>query len=106
MKRISSTLTACGVLVWSAPAAGTDARRNAGLGMTAMTDKAGTKRRRSDAALRIVARYGEATSRGGKGTVEPLARRGGSINFSSPGLALIGLRRRNTRPQGPRSATG
>jgi hypothetical protein len=62
-----------------------------------MSDETRTKRRRDAAAARHIARYGEANHRR-RSTVAPMLRSGGSVDFSSPGLALIGLRRRkNTK---------
>jgi hypothetical protein len=70
----------------------------------AMFDEIRSKRRRGEAAGRGTARYGEATGR--RDNVEPRSRAGSSVSFSSQGLALIGLRRRDRRPPGAKSAAG
>jgi len=60
-----------------------------------MSDGIKTQKRRLDlAAQRGVARYGDATGSRNVGKVPAPVRGGVTVNFSSPGLALLGLRRR------------
>ena len=78
-------------------------QRGAGGETATMPDRGGASKRR-ETAPRGIARYGDASGRS-KSASKAGSRKGTGFSFSSEGLALIGLRRRDPRRPLPFSPT-